>query len=126
MNDTSPPDGWVVWNDEPRQVVLAYRPDVFDGTDYHPACMPTLDVSLGKRDRRPGRQRVGDDWYVTLYLEPEIEVETTSHPDRESAVAAAFERAGAFASGDVDYRAAYQVPRPEYFDALDDLTGREE
>ena len=26
-------------------------------------------------------------------------------------------------NGDVDPREVYQVPRPEYFDALDDVTG---
>jgi hypothetical protein len=126
MSLTSPPEGWVVWNDEPERVVLVYRPDVFDGDAYPAPCMPTIDVSRGLRDRRPGRRRVGDAWYVTLYLEPDVEAGRTNHPDRESAVGAALERGGGFARGDVEYRDHYQVPRPAYFEALDELTGRED
>lgn len=123
MSLSSPPEGWVVWSDEPARVVLAYRPDVFDGQAVPAACLPTVDVRKGLRDRRPGRQRVGEKWHVTLYLEPEVEVETTSHPDRESAVSAAIEQCSAFARGEIDYREQYQVPRPEYFETLDDVVG---
>jgi len=44
---------------------------------------------------------------------------------RSAAVAGAVDLAERFAEGDVDYRAAYQVPREAYLDGLDDLTGRE-
>lgn len=122
MSTRSLPEGWVLWNDEERRVVLAYRPDVFDGAAFPAACMPTIDVRRGRRDRRPGRQRVGEEWYVTLYFEPEIDDGTTNHEDRDAALEAATERAAAFANGEVDYRGAYQVPREEYFDRLDELT----
>jgi hypothetical protein len=124
MSLASPPEGWVVWNDEPVRVILAYRPDVFDGGDLPTPCMPTIDVSRGLRDRRPGRQRLGDEWHVTLYLEPEVDAGRSSYPDRTRAIEAAMDRAAAFARGGVDYRERYQVPRPEYVERLDELTGR--
>ena len=47
-------DGWRVWNAETDRVILAYRPDVFDGGEFPAACMPTLYVTHGQRNRRPG------------------------------------------------------------------------
>ncbi|MFT4923284.1 MAG: hypothetical protein ACI8XM_002510, partial [Haloarculaceae archaeon] len=41
------------------------------------------------------------------------------------AVAGATDLAQRFADGDVDYRGLYQVPRPEYFEKLDELTDSE-
>ena len=47
--------------------------------------------------------------------------------ERESSVdanaAAAVDVAERFSAGDVDYRAAYQVPREAYFDRLDEYVG---
>lgn len=121
------PEGWVVWSDEATKVVLAYRPDVFD-TEQHPAaCLPTLYLTKGQRDRRPGRPQPGpeDSWYVTLYLEPEINTDTAAFETRAEAVSHANEIAADFDAGEIDYRSLYQVPREEYFDRLDELTGRD-
>lgn len=120
------PDGWEVWSDEPRKVVLAYRPDVFDAAAYPPACMPTIYLSKGRRDRRPGRTEPPPDapWYVTLYLEPEVGEEREPVGTRGEAEAVATDLARRFADGEVDYRSLYQVPRPAYLDRLDELTGR--
>lgn len=115
---------WVVWSDEGEKVVLAYRPDVFDGGDFPAPCLPTIYVTRGQRDRRPGGQRVGDDWHVTLFLEPEIDCETESYQSRADALAGAVELADEFGVGDIDYRSQYQVPRERYFEKLDELTGR--
>jgi len=52
-------------------------------------------------------------------LEPEIEAVSETHDDRAAGAAAAVEVAERFAAGDVDYRAAYQVPREDYFERLD-------
>ncbi len=117
-------EDWVVWSDEREKVVLAYRPDVFDGGAFPAPCLPTIYLTRGQRQRRPGGDRVGADWYVTLYLEPEVDRDAGSYPDREAAEAAAVELADEFARGDVDYRDLYQVPRPEYLDRLDEFTGR--
>lgn len=127
MSFESLPAGWEVWNDEPARVVLAYRPDVFDGADFPAPCMPTIYLSKGQRGRRPGQHDPAPDaaWYVTLYLEPEIEADPDVVDTRAEAEAAATDVAREFATGQVDYRALYQVPRPDYFDRLDDLTGRE-
>lgn len=116
---------WVVWNEEDARIVLAYRPDVFDGEELPAPCMPTIYVTRGRRDRRPGGERVGADWFVTLYLEPDVDTGTERYERREDAVDAAVDLAGAFAAGEVDYRSEYQVPREAYFDRLDDLTGRD-
>ena len=116
--------GWEVWSVESTTAVLVFRPDVFD-TDAFPApCVPTIYVTKGKRGRRPGRDRpsASDPWYVTLYLEPDVTGEQREFDSREMAREGAADLAAAFARGDVDYRSLYQVPRPEYFSRLDELT----
>jgi hypothetical protein len=117
-------EAWTVWNRTEAKLILAYRPDVFDSETFPAACLPTIYLTRGKRTRRPGAQRTGEDWYVTLYLEPEVERSPDSYTDREAAVEGAVALANRFAAGDIDYRALYQVPREAYLDALDDHTGR--
>lgn len=119
------PESWSVWNAETEgRVILAYRPDVFDADAFPAACLPTLYVTNRSQRDRPEAARVRtDEWHVVLYLEPEVEVETTTFPDRPAALAGAVDLAARFAGGGVDYRSAYQVPREAYLDELDDLTG---
>jgi hypothetical protein len=121
------PEGWVVWSDEATKIVLSFRPDVFDTAAFPPPCLPTIYVTKGRRSRRPGRNdpEPEDPWYVTLYLEPEVERPAERYDSRDGATAGAAEVARRFAEGEVDYRGLYQVPRPEYLDKLDELTGRE-
>lgn len=119
------PPGWEVWSDEATKVVLAYRPDVFD-TDAFPApCLPTIYVSKGQRDRRPGPNEPDPDdpWYVTLYLEPEISTETDTAATRGEAESLATDVAAAFAAGELDLRGLYQIPREDYLDRLEALVG---
>lgn len=118
------PDGWTVWADGPDgRSVLAYRPDVFDGEAYPDPCLPTVYVGRGS-PRRPGAGRGADEWYVRLFLEPEVVAAETRHDSRATARDAAVDVARRFAAGSVDYRAPYQVPREDYLDRLDELTGR--
>jgi hypothetical protein len=119
------PEGWEVWSADQRRVVLTYRPDVFDTDAYPAACLPTITVTKGQRGRRPGRPDPdpADPWYATLYLEPEIEAEKSACEAREGARETALAFAARFADGDIDYRECYQVPRPDYFARLDELTG---
>lgn len=126
MDAATLPDGWELWNEEPDgRVILAYRPAVFDADAFPAPCLPTLYVTDGSRRARPGAgQRRTDEWHVTLFLEPEVEVTSVTHDDRASALAAAVDLAASFAAGDVDYRAAYQLPREDYLAKLDELTGR--
>lgn len=128
MKSDSLPDGWEVWSDEASKLVLAYRPDVFDTASFPAACLPTLYVTKGQRDRRPGKDRPAPDasWYVTLFLEPDVDRGQDSFDDRTAAVDGATALARDFAEGEVDYRSLYQVPRPEYFAKLDELTGRQD
>jgi len=69
------PDGWRVWNEEPSgRAILVYRPDVFGGDDLPSACLPTIYLTNGARNARPGSgQYATDEWHVVLFLEPEIE-----------------------------------------------------
>ncbi len=118
------PSGWERWDEGPDRLILAYRPDVFDGSEIPSACMPTLYVTQGKRTRRPGRnRRETDSWFVTFYLEPEVTVTEQRFDDRDAAIEGAREFATTFVAGEIDYRDAYQVARPEYFTALDSLVG---
>ena len=119
------PEGWTRWHEEAGgRAILAYRPDVFD-TDAFPApCLPTIYVSPGSPRRRPGARR-DDGWTITLFLEPEVDARVETADSREAGVEVALDLARAFAAGEVDYRGAYQVPREDYFDRLDELVGRE-
>ncbi|OVE85914.1 DUF5820 family protein [Natronolimnobius baerhuensis] len=125
------PDAWTVWSDgDDGRLVLAYRPDVFDGDAFPAACLPTLYLTHGKRTRRPGQNPTSTagtaDWYVTFYLEPDVSLnETNRFPTRDAALERALELAQAFDDGEIDYRGLYQVPREQYFERLDELTGRE-
>ena len=117
-------DDWTVWNETEEKVILAYRPDVFDSHAFPAPCLPTIYLTRGKRTRRPGEGRSGTDWFVTLYLEPEVERGADRYEDRDRAVEGAVDLANDFAAGKIDYRTLYQVPREEYLDELDELTGR--
>jgi hypothetical protein len=121
------PDAWTVWNEEPDgRVILAYRPDVFDADQFPAACLPTIYVTNGARDARPGAgQLETDEWHATLFAEPEIKLASEQTDGRDAAIDAAVSLAREFADGNVDYRGAYQVPREAYFAELDERTGRE-
>ncbi|WP_323190497.1 DUF5820 family protein [Halostella sp. PRR32] len=124
MTDIDTPEGWVVWNEEPDgRVILAYRPDVFDSDAFPAACLPTLYLTKGRREsRRPGASPApGADWYVTLYLEPDVDDGGTSYGTRDAAVSGVLDTARSFANGEINYREMYQVPREDYFERLDEL-----
>jgi hypothetical protein len=120
-------EGWTVWNEEPEgRVILAYRPDVFDAEAFPAACLPTIYVTNGSRNARPGAGQLQTaEWHATLFAEPEIELATEQRDSRAAAMDAAVALAERFAEGDVPYRDAYQVPREAYFAELDELTGRD-
>lgn len=120
------PAGWEVWHaGDDGRVVLTYRQDVFDGGEFPAACMPTAYLTRGRRNaRRPGPDRdSGADWFVTLFLEPEVTVIEERFERRTDALDRLRAVAANFAEGAVDYRDAYQVPRDAYLEKLDELTG---
>lgn len=119
-------DAWEVWSLESTKAVLAYRPDVFDSQDFPPECLPTIYVTKGRRGRRPGRDVPDpeDPWYVTLYLEPEVNLDERAFDSQAAAATGAMDLADEFSRGEVAYRDLYQVPRQTYFERLDELTGR--
>ncbi|WP_049901866.1 DUF5820 family protein [Natrinema sp. J7-1] len=123
------PDAWTVWSQgEQGRLVLAYRPDVFNAADFPAPCLPTLYLTHGKRTRRPGVTPADTvdsaDWFVTLYLEPDVSLnETLRYPTRDDALERTIALARQFDAGEIDYRDLYQVPRETYFERLDELTG---
>jgi hypothetical protein len=119
------PDGWSVWTDEGDTVVLVYRPDVFDTATFPAPCLPTLYLTKGERDRRPGPNEPDPDdpWYVTLYLEPDVHRPAESAETRTAAEAVALAIAERFVGGAIDFRDMYQVPREDYLDRLAELVG---
>lgn len=99
---------------------------MFNESAFPAECMPTVFVWNGSRANRPGATQIRTKtWHAVLYLEPEIEVVVEEFDSREAAVDGATDIAGRFADGEIDYRSAYQVPREDYFEKLDELTGRE-
>lgn len=123
-------DGWQVWSEGEHRVVFAYRPDVFEGQSFPPACLPTIYVTRGRRSRRPGVDLdpdPGTPWFVTLFLEPEVERPADSYDDRAAALEGARNLARRFARGEVDFRGLYRITddREAYLARLDELTGRE-
>lgn len=121
------PDGWQVWNEEDDgRVILVFRPDIFDTQQFPPECMPTLYVSQrSPKERLPRLDSERTDWFVVLRLEPEVQVKSVGsrHETREGAISEALEIAGAFETGEIDFRGAYQVPRDAYLDELEALIG---
>jgi hypothetical protein len=123
-----PPSGWTVWNDEPRgRRILVFHPEIFNESNDLPApCLPTILVSNRSRTARPGASRVRTGtWYAVLTLEPEVEAVTEEFDSREAAVAGANDLARRFSGGEIDYRAAYQVPREAYLERLDEVVDQE-
>jgi hypothetical protein len=125
-SDEALADGWTVWNSEPGgRRILAYRPDVFDTQQFPAACLPTVYVAAGAPNRPAAEAELGttDVWRVEFFLEPDVTlVPARTHDTREAALDDARDLADQFARGDLDYRAAYQVPREAYLDRLDELT----
>lgn len=124
------PDGWVVWSDSDDRTVFTYRPDTFDSSRFPAPCLPTLYLARGVRQRRPGvdlTPHADAHWELTLYLEPDVRLASERVDDRETAVREAVDLMARFATGKIDYRAAYQVleGREEYLVMLDTLTGRD-
>jgi hypothetical protein len=119
-------EGWTVWNADGDRLVFAYRPDVFDGSTFPAPCLPTVYVARGRRNRRPeGNRGLPPDapWLVRLRLEPEIDCEPDAYDTRTAAIEGAVELTERFAAGEIGYRSLYQVPREEYLERLDELTG---
>lgn len=123
LTDEALPEGWRVWTDgADGRAIVVFRPDVFDADRFPAPCLPTLYLTNGSRRARPGAgQRRTDEWHVTLFLEPEVEAESRTFDDRAAALAGVHDAAARFAAGEIDYRGAYQVPREEYLDELDEL-----
>lgn len=131
MTDLSDlPPGWERWTAEDAgRVVLTFRPDVFDGTAFPPGCLPTVTVAPGGRpNARPERRTRATQWYVALYLEPDVRLRDVdeSFRSREAAIERAVAVTDAFVAGHYDVRGAYRDPPAAYLDRLDDLVGVDE
>jgi hypothetical protein len=117
------PDDWTLWSVDDSRLILAYRPDIFDGSDTDPACMPMIYLSRGRRSKRPeGNRNLPPDapWVIRLHLEPDVTASPRYVEDRADAVSECISLTRAFIDGEIDYRALYQVPRERYLDRLDE------
>ncbi len=126
MDSTSLPAGWMVWNHESDDsLILAFRPDEFDGDRFPPECLPTIYVREGVKDLRragvepsPGTEGT---YTVRLFLEPAVSTDAEVCDDWESAVSTAHRLAEAFVTGELDIRGMYQLPREAYLDHIEGL-----
>lgn len=123
------PEAWTVWDrvvDD--RLILAFRPDVFDGQTHPPVCLPTIYVREGRRSgRQPGPEpEPGSEgsWTVSLILEPEVRELVDECDSFEAAEAAAVDLAAEFVAGEIDLEGMYQLPREDYLAALEGLVGR--
>lgn len=120
--------GWTVWNAEDERAVLAYRPDIFDGSSFPSPCLPTIYITRGRLTRRPeGNRNLPPDapWIVTLRMEPDVERRPDAYEQKEDAIEGAIQLTRQFSAGELGYRSLYQQPRDGYLDRLDELTNQE-
>lgn len=119
-------EGWTVWNAESDRAVLAYRPDIFDGSSFPAPCLPTVHLSRGLQNRRPESAHdppPDAPWVVVLRLEPSVERQPDTYDAKADAIDGVEQLTDSFSSGEIDYRALYQVPRDSYLATLDELIG---
>lgn len=130
MHDADLPDGWTVWHDRPDDiVVLAYRPDLFDGSNYPAACLPTIAIKPERVRGRRGRPRpagAASSWTATLTLEPDVEIARRTGDDRKTAIEAGLTLASAFVGNEFDLRSSYPDPHRPYLERLEAIIQSEE
>lgn len=119
-------DGWEIWNNEPQgRIILAFRPDIFNTTDFPPACLPTITIAPGPSPNAPPDYRQASTaWHVALYLEPRVRVtnKDTTVSTRPEAIDCGTTLSHEFTDGQIDFAAAYMDPRPDYITKLNQLT----
>lgn len=130
MNDADLPPGWTVWHDRPDDiVVLAYRPDLFDGSNYPAACLPTIAIKPERLRGPRGKPRpagAATSWTATLTLEPDVVIERRTASEREAAIETARALASAFVSNEYDLRSSYPDPHQSYLERLEATIQNEE
>ncbi len=120
------PADWSVWDQvDGDRLILVFRPDIFDGSQFPPACLPTIYVREGEQDLRhagpaPAAGTEGR-WMVTLILEPEVSARIGETKSYDSAKELAVETATDFVAGELDIEGMYQLPRTAYLSALREL-----
>ena len=119
--EESLPTGWQPWHTDPGGIsVWVYRPDVFDGSDFPPACIPTLTVKPARQRGPRGRPGSGNqEWWAELRLEPDVLLERRTSADVEACRGAALELATDFVRGDMAYWEVYHEPPTSYLETID-------
>ena len=122
------PEGWTEWHagaDGMR--IWAFRPDVFDGSEFPAGCLPTLSL---KPQRARGPRGYADatadrGWCVELRLEPDVCLKRRTDADREPLLETAQAFATAFVAGELELRSGYADPHEAYLSRLEELVGVE-
>jgi len=102
-----------------------YRPDVFGGDDLPSECVPTIYLTNGARNARPGSgQYATEEWHVVLFLEPEIEAIAETYESPEAGAAAAVD-VGAVRRRRRGLPGRLSGAAGGYFERLDEYVGEE-
>ena len=130
VNEAELPAGWTVWHERPDDLcILAYRPDIFDGSEFPAACLPTITIkparTRGPRGR-PNPAEIATSWVTVLTVEPDVEIVRTVGETRSTAINAGIEFSQAFSNGSLDIEGAYTDPHEQYLETLLTRRGSQE
>lgn len=116
------PEGWVVWSEEDG-LVVCYKPDVFNASDYPRPCLPLITVSQADVGTVGGREG----WRVSFHLEADVQPRELEevHVDYDEALDYVVEVARKFNRGDLDLRSFYAEgdAREDYLRRIERETG---
>jgi len=98
------PEGWVVWSEEDG-LVVCYRPDIFDASEFPRPCLPLLTVTRADAGTSGGREG----WRVTFHIEADVPAYGLQRtlPDYDAAVDYVVEVARGFNGGEYDIAGFY-------------------
>lgn len=115
------PEGWVVWSEEDG-LVICFKPDVFNASDYPRPCLPLITVSQADVGTVGGREG----WRVSFHLEADVQPRELEEVfvDYDDALDYVIEVAEKFNRGEYDLRGFYAEgdARREYLQRIREET----